>query len=101
MVNDDIDNIGAYITREYNRVGHGVAVLDLTEFARHFSQGIPIKYVQAPAAEDYFQRDRDLGKREAAMRIIQNYQASDFCILLVVDLNGGLWLYQQRLRTAS
>jgi len=101
MVNDDIDNIGAYIAREYNGVGRGVAVLDLTEFTRHFSQGIPIKYVQAPAAEDYFQRDRDQGKREAAMRIIQDYQASDFCILLVVDLNGELWLYQQRLQTAS
>jgi len=98
MVNDSIDHIGAYITQEYDRVGRGVAVLDLTEFARHFSQGISIKYVEAPTAEGYFQRDRDLGKREAAKRIIQDYQASDFCILLVVDLNGELWLYQQRLR---
>ena len=101
MVNDNLDHIGGYITREYNRVGRGIAVLDLTEFTRHFSQGIPIKYVEAPVAEDYFQRDRDMGKRETAKRIIQDYQASDCCILLVVDLNGELWLYQQKLRTAS
>jgi len=97
IVNDTIDQIGSYVAAQYSKLGRGVALLDLSEFASRISQGIPIKYVAAPSAKVYFQRDP--GKREAAMKIIQDYQASDFCILLVVDLNKELWLYQQRLRT--
>ena len=32
------------------------------------------------------------------MQILQAYQPSDFFILLVIDLNGEIWLYQQALK---
>ena len=99
LVNDNIAEIGAHVVSEYNRIGRGVAVLTLNEFATRFSEGVPIRYEPASAAEAYFQRDPS--KCEAAKRILQVYQPSDFLILLVIDLNGEIWLYQQALKTTT
>jgi len=98
MVNDNVGEIGAHVLAEYNKLGRGAAVLSLTEFATHFLEGIPIKYESASTVEDYFQRDPS--KCKAAMQILRFYQPSDFFILLVIDMNGGIWLYQQAIRTA-
>ncbi len=99
MVNDNIAEIGVHVATEYKRMGRGASVLSLTEFATHFLEGIPIKYVPISSTKIYFQKDP--GKWEAAVKILQEYQASKFCILLIVDLNGEVWLYQQKLRTAA
>lgn len=99
MVNDNIAEIGAHVINEYNRIGRGVAVLSLTKFATRFLEGVPIKYEPASTAEAYFQRDPS--KCEAAMQILQAYQPSSFFILLVRDLNGKIWLYQQALKTET
>jgi len=99
MVNDNIAEIGAHVVTEHNKIGRGVAVLNLTEFANRFLEGIPIKYEPASAAEPYFQRDPS--KCETAMRILQVYQPSDYFILLVIDLNGEIWLYQQAIKTGT
>jgi hypothetical protein len=99
LVNDNIAEIGAHVVTEYNRKGRGVAVLNLNEFAARFSGGVPIRYEPASAAEAYFQRDPS--KCEVARRILQVYQPSDFFILLVIDLNGEIWLYQQALKTTT
>ena len=98
MVNDNIREIGAHVLREYDKIGRGAAVLNLTEFATHFSEGIPIKYEVASTAEAYFQRDPR--KCEAAKQILRAYQPSDFFMLLIKDLNGEIWLYQQAIKTA-
>lgn len=99
LVNDNIAEIGAHVATEHNRIGRGVAVLSLTEFATRFLEGVPIKYEPASAAEAYFQRDPS--KCEAAKRILQVYQPSDFFILLVIDLNGEIWLYQQAMKMTT
>jgi hypothetical protein len=99
MVNDNIREIGAHVLREYDKIGRGVAVLNLTEFATHFSEGIPIKYELASTAEAYFQRDPR--KSEAAKQILRAYQPSDFFMLLIIDLNGEIWLYQQAIKTTT
>ena len=99
MVNDSIREIGSHVLREYDKIGRGVAVLNLTEFATHFSKGIPIKYELASVGEAYFQQNPR--KCEAAKQILLAYQPSDFFMLLVIDLNGEIWLYQQAIRTAT
>lgn len=99
MVNDNIAEIGAHVLTEYNSVGRGAAVLNLTEFATRFLEGVPIKYEPITTAGAYFQRDPS--KYKAGMQILQDYRPSDFFILLVIDLNGELWLYQQTMKTAT
>jgi hypothetical protein len=99
MVNDNIAEIGTHVLIEYDRLGRGAAVLDLTKFAPRFLEGIPIKYEPASSVEVYFQRDP--GKREAAIQILRAYHPSDFFILLVIDLNGEIWLYQQTIKTMT
>ena len=99
MVNDNIAEIGAHVLIEYDKIGRGVAVLNLTEFATHFSTGIPIKYEPVSTAETYFKRDPS--KCEAAMQILKAYQPSDFFLLLIADMNGELWLYQQAIKMVT
>ncbi len=99
LLNDNIAEIGAHVVTEYNKIGRGVAVLNLNDFASRFLEGVPIRYEAASAAEAYFQRDPS--KCEAAKRILQAYRSSDFFILLVIDLNGEIWLYQQALKTTT
>lgn len=57
MVNDNIAEIGAHVISEQARIGHGLAVLSLTEFATHFLEEVPIKYEPASTVEVYFQHD--------------------------------------------
>ena len=99
MVNDNIAEIAAHVISEQARVGSGFAVLNLSEFAAHFLRGVPIKYEPASNAEAYFKRDPK--KSEVAMRLLREHQRSDSFLLLVVDLNGELWLYQQAIRAAT
>ena len=99
LVNDNIVEIGAYVMNEQARFGRGLAVLNLVEFANHFLQGVPIKYEVASNAEVYFKRDPS--KSEVAMRILREHHSSDFFLLLIVDLNGELWLYQQAVRKTT
>ncbi|MHB8909124.1 MAG: hypothetical protein ACYDAA_09650 [Syntrophales bacterium] len=87
--------------REQARVGSGLAVLNLSEFAAHFLEGVPIKYESSENAEVYFKRDRDPNKMEVAIRLLREHQSSDSFLLLVVDINGELWLYQQAIKMAT
>jgi len=97
MVNDNIAEIAAHVLGEYNRMGRGAAVLNLSEFAARFSEGVPIKYEAAPNIEAYFQRDAS--KYEAVQQMLAAYLPSDFFLILVVDINGEIWLYQQAIKT--
>ena len=99
MVNDNIAKIASYILSEYNKIGRGAAVLNLTEFTDRFLKGIPIEYVTASTAEAHFQKDPS--KREAAKQILHTYQPSNSFILLIIDLNGEIWLYQQAFKSTS
>ncbi|MBS4060896.1 MAG: hypothetical protein KG029_10890 [Bacteroidetes bacterium] len=93
---DHTNELGEYIAKEYKRICRGVALFYLSGFARNLSQGISITYLSASSAEAHFKGDP--GKREVAMRLIQNYESSKFYILLLIDLNNEVWLYQLKLR---
>jgi hypothetical protein len=99
LVNDNISEIGAHVISEQARVGSGLAVLNLSEFTAHFLEGVPIRYEPVSNAEAYFKRDP--GKSEVAMRLLREHQTSDSFLLLIMDLNGELWLYQQATKTAT
>jgi hypothetical protein len=93
LLSKNIEEIWAFVVTEYNKKGRGVAILDLAEFAACFSNGIPIKYEPTSIAESYFLRDSE--KHKAALQILQNYQPSKEFILLIIELDGQLWLYKQ------
>ena len=97
MVNDNIAEIAMYITTEYNKVGRGAALLNLSEFAARFSQGVPLKYKPASTIEDNF--NRDPGKLEEFRHILQAYEPSEYFLILVIDLNDEKWVYQQTMKT--
>ena len=96
MVNDNITEIATHVLEEYNKIGRGAAVLKLSEFAVRFSEGVPIKYERASNIEAYFQRDAS--KQKAVQQILATYSPSDFFLMLVVDINGKIWLYQQAIK---
>ena len=97
MVNDNIVEIAAHITAEYNKVGRGMALLSLSDFAARFSQGVPLKYESASTVEGYFQRDA--GKLESIRQTVRAYEPSGFFLILVTDVNGEIWAYQQAMKT--
>jgi len=97
VVNDNIAEIGAHITAEYKKVGRGMALLSLADFAARFSQGVPLKYEPASTVEGYFQRDAI--KLESVRQTLRAYEPSVFFLILVTDLNGEIWIYQQAIKT--
>jgi hypothetical protein len=96
MVNDNITEIAKQIATEYNKVGRGMAILRLSEFAARFSKGIPLKYEAAITIESYFQQDAS--KLESIRQTIRAYEPSDFFLILITDLNGEIWAYQQAMK---
>ncbi len=97
MVNDNIIEIAAHIINEHNKVGRGAALMNLSEFAARFSQGVPLKYEPASVIEDHFKRDpSNLGPIRQAL---QTYEPSEFFLILVIDLNSERCVYQQSMKT--
>ncbi len=97
MVNDNIVEIAAHITNEYDKAGRGMALLSLSEFAARFSQGVPLKYESASTVEGYFQRDAS--KLKSIQQTLRDYEPSKFFLILVTDFNGEIWAYQQAMKT--
>ena len=99
LLRNNISDIGEYVASEFSKYGRGVAVLNLAEFAAHFSNGIPIKYEPSSVVNTYFERDTKY--QTAALQIVQEYNPSKEFIVLIIDLNGGIWLLQQALQRKS
>ena len=97
MVNDNIAEIAAHIATEYNKVGRGMAMLQLPDFAARFSKGVQLKYESASTIEGYFKQDAS--KLDAIRQTLQAYEPSDSFLILVTDLNSEIWVYQQAMKT--
>ncbi|MFN8414344.1 MAG: hypothetical protein U0Z26_18330 [Anaerolineales bacterium] len=93
LIIKNVSAIAEYVASEFSNKGRGIVVLNLSEFAAHFSNGIPIKYEPSSTINTYFERDAKY--HAAAMQIIRGYNPSKEFIVLMIDLDGGIWLLQQ------
>lgn len=95
VVNNNITKIAVYIATEHEKLGRGMALLNLSEFAAHFSQGVQLKYEPASIVEGYFKHDAS--KLQQVQQTLSSYDPLGFFLILVTDLNGELWAYQQKM----
>lgn len=93
VVNGSLADIAEHIREEYHKQGRGAAVLILSGFAACYSEGVPLEYQPSEKIAARFERDAEM--HEKVQKILEAYQPSNHFLLLVIDLNDELWLYQQ------
>lgn len=96
FVNDNISEIAPFITAKYNEMGRGAALLSLSDFADQVSSGISLKYESTAVVEGYFKRDSK--NAELIRQALESYDSSISFLILITDLNGEIWVYQQALK---
>jgi hypothetical protein len=99
VINENLANIEEYIRKGYQKQGRGAAVLNLSEFAASFSEGVPLVYQRGDKVAARF--ELDVGMCKKLQKILGSYQPTKYFLLMVIDLNDELWLYQQVMKISK
>lgn len=94
MLNKDIFQVSKYIKEQYAKLGKGGAALDLFTFASNISDGVPLDYKDKT---NFVSMVKDGVERQKVINLVDSYQPKDVFLLLVKDINGEIWLYEQRI----
>lgn len=94
MLNKDISQVSKHIKEQYTKLGRGGAVLDLFAFASNVSGGVPLDY---KGKANFVSMVKEGVDRQKVINLIDSYHPNDVFLLLVKDINGEIWLYEQRI----
>lgn len=96
-INQNILPISSYVKKAYKANGRGAIVIKLCNYIKGV-ENINFPYYLPKQFCDFFKKDKMIQKK--VDQFIQNYDADKEFLMLIVDFNNELWLYQQKIKNA-
>lgn len=95
LINKNIVDIRAWVSREYGNLGRGVVSLNISEFVSNMRSNIPLVYRLQTDVKTRFQDNSEFCT--SLMKILDSYNPQNCFILLLEEINKGCWVIEQRM----
>ena len=96
FVNNNLEKISKNIMRKFSEMGRGGAVINITKFEKEIKGNCVLPYTLQKEFIKYFSKNTETKKK--VNDFIETYSPDKEFLMLIIDFENELWLYQQKIK---